>query len=885
MILIEKSNIDTRNIYGGLLKNNIKYIIINDTNITNYSYISISINCGSYYDPDDFNGLAHFLEHMLFMGSEKYPGENYFMNKLNSFGGSMNAVTEDYITTYYFNVFNEHLEEMMDIFSRFFIDPLFNINSINREMNAVNNEHLKNIHNDMWILEYFINFIYDKNSNINKFGTGSLETLNKSNIRDVLIDFYNKYYTVCENISICICSSLSIKNIFNIVNNIFSEIKCNDNYEKFIINKPLFKNKNKTYHLISNTNSYNLIFIWEIPVINYINNNFNLLINLLYLNTNDSFKFYLINKGYITKLYINIREEGLFIINFNLTQYGIKNKDDIEKILFKYLNMLYTSNLKLYAEYYKKIDSVNFNYTLDIDYVSLCNLLSKNHFKVNTKKVYTSIFINDIVLSTNEYIDLYKKYINNNFIKIIHSNLKINKNNYDKLPNYYSKYCELEHNINNNNFMNINFSLFNINNNYIDNNNIIIHKIINNDIPLRINKNIWYYGLSKFNEPIIIIWIQLINKNLFDNEKNFLLTEISIKIINTLLNIIFYNLFLIDNYNIYIKHNNLSSSLNIYIKCFNNINKINLFIAEFKKFIDNINEHFNIISNKYIDNLLINIKQNIKNMKFNNPWEYTNYVFNLKSINNFYTNKQLLNTINIISYDDIKNYILNIFKNNYDVLLFIFGNININDTNIIIKKFDFFNNVSFKLNNKFVKLINNIIIKHPNSKEKSNCITYYYYIGTFLPYNYLLIELILLILNNLFFNELRTKAQLGYLVSMNYIHLNNHYYIFQKVQSNNNIDIIKQKIKEFNKSIIHIINNTDLNTFINSIRNKLLISPTNTLDLFSKYEAEIKYQYYLFNRDELLLNKLNFITKQDIIIFIKKYINKNNRIKIIIKGN
>jgi len=614
MILIDKSNIDIRKIYGGILKNNIKYIIINDSNITNYSYISISINCGSYYDPDDFNGLAHFLEHMLFMGSKKYPGENYFMEKLNNFGGSMNAVTEDYITTYYFNVFNEHLEEMIDIFSRFFIDPLFNINSINKEMNAVNNEHLKNVHNDMWILEYFINFIYDKKSNLNKFGTGSIETLNKPNIRDVMIEFYNKYYTICENISLCICSSLSIDNIYNIINNIFSKIECNKSKTTMIINKPLLESVSKTYHLISNKNTYDMIFIWEIPVINnYINNDFNLLINLLYLNSDNSFKFYLINKGYITKLYINIREEGLFIIIFNLTQYGIKNKEDIESILFKYLNMLYKCDLKLYAEYYKNIDIINFNYTLDIDYVSLCNVLSKSHFKFDTKDVLKNIFINNIVLSTNEYVNLYQKYINNNFTKIIHTDLKIKEKNYNKLPNYNSNYCELKHVINiNNNLPDIKFSLFNINNTYINDSNIIINKINDNNIPLRINKNIWYYGLSKFNEPIVIIWIQLINKNLFSNERNYLLTEISVKIINNLLNIIFYNIFLIDNYNIYIKHNNLSSSLNIYIKSFNNIDKINLLISEFKKFIDNINENFNIISNKYINNLLTVIKQNIK---------------------------------------------------------------------------------------------------------------------------------------------------------------------------------------------------------------------------------------------------------------------------------
>ena len=62
----------------------------------------------------------------------------------SEFGGSSNAYTENYNTVYYFNVLNDNLDIMVDIFSRFFIDPLFNINAVSREINAVNNEHLKN---------------------------------------------------------------------------------------------------------------------------------------------------------------------------------------------------------------------------------------------------------------------------------------------------------------------------------------------------------------------------------------------------------------------------------------------------------------------------------------------------------------------------------------------------------------------------------------------------------------------------------------------------------------------------------------------------------------------------------------------------------------------
>ena len=68
--------------------------------------------------------------------------------KLKEYGGSSNAYTDDTYTVYYFDILSNNLDEVIDIFSRFFIDPLFNINAVSREINAVNSEHFKNYNND-----------------------------------------------------------------------------------------------------------------------------------------------------------------------------------------------------------------------------------------------------------------------------------------------------------------------------------------------------------------------------------------------------------------------------------------------------------------------------------------------------------------------------------------------------------------------------------------------------------------------------------------------------------------------------------------------------------------------------------------------------------------
>ena len=65
---------------------------------------SINVFAGSLNEPEELPGLAHFLEHMLFMGTEKYPEENAFMDYLNSNGEETNAWTADYSTNYHFEI-------------------------------------------------------------------------------------------------------------------------------------------------------------------------------------------------------------------------------------------------------------------------------------------------------------------------------------------------------------------------------------------------------------------------------------------------------------------------------------------------------------------------------------------------------------------------------------------------------------------------------------------------------------------------------------------------------------------------------------------------------------------------------------------------------------
>jgi len=98
------------------------------------------VKVGSSLDPRPLYGTAHFLEHMLFMGTEKYPSENEYSEHITNNGGSNNAFTSLTDTNYHFDCSNEGFAGALDRFAQFFIAPLLGESSTGREMEAVDSE-------------------------------------------------------------------------------------------------------------------------------------------------------------------------------------------------------------------------------------------------------------------------------------------------------------------------------------------------------------------------------------------------------------------------------------------------------------------------------------------------------------------------------------------------------------------------------------------------------------------------------------------------------------------------------------------------------------------------------------------------------------------------
>ena len=146
---VETSENDDRFYRHLTLPNELQVLLVSDPE-TDKASACLDTKVGSMADPVDTQGIAHFLEHMLFMGTKKYPDENEYSKFLSAHGGMSNAYTDSEDTVYFFDVNQEHLEGALDRFAQFFIEPLFTQSATDREMNAVNSENAKNQQTDVW---------------------------------------------------------------------------------------------------------------------------------------------------------------------------------------------------------------------------------------------------------------------------------------------------------------------------------------------------------------------------------------------------------------------------------------------------------------------------------------------------------------------------------------------------------------------------------------------------------------------------------------------------------------------------------------------------------------------------------------------------------------
>ena len=193
-----------------------------------------SVQVGAASDP--IPGLAHFCEHMCFLGSQAYPLENEYKEYLSQHGGQSNASTSMHTTVYKFEVLAPYAPKALDIFAHFFTDPLFTESGTAREVQAVDSENSKNLVSDLRRrLQIFKDVVRREHATedrdsphyYQKFSTGNAQTLEHDNIRELLLAFHRKHYRP-ERLTVVVAGPQSIDELEQMVVPVFRSMKPQD---------------------------------------------------------------------------------------------------------------------------------------------------------------------------------------------------------------------------------------------------------------------------------------------------------------------------------------------------------------------------------------------------------------------------------------------------------------------------------------------------------------------------------------------------------------------------------------------------------------------------------------------------------------------------------
>ena len=194
---IERSPADTREYRAVLLENGLEALVVSDPD-TDKAAAALNVNVGSANDPPARSGLAHFLEHMLFLGTEKYPDPGEYGRFISEHGGSSNAATSFAHTSYFFDVDAAHLEGALDRFAQFFIAPRFDREYVDRERQIVHSEHIARRRSDRRRSFSAWKQTLDPRHPLSRFLVGNAETLEDrpgTDVRDELVAFHDGNYS------------------------------------------------------------------------------------------------------------------------------------------------------------------------------------------------------------------------------------------------------------------------------------------------------------------------------------------------------------------------------------------------------------------------------------------------------------------------------------------------------------------------------------------------------------------------------------------------------------------------------------------------------------------------------------------------------------------
>jgi insulysin len=801
------------------LSNGLQVFLTHDPDATS-SAASMSIGVGYMDDPSDKQGLAHYAEHMLFLGTEEFPEAGYYKEFLSLNGGNSNAYTAPSETNYFFQLANHWaLNDALNIFSDFFKKPMFDITYAEREVEAVNEEFNRTYRNDANRKMFVQNMMAEPGHPVNTLGVGNKETLGSGYNQETLREFFGQYYAA-SNMRLAVISGFPIEEQEKMVKEHFEEIS-DFKVEKKDVSPKYRKPLNNRYRLLE-IEAVKDVRMMELSFPTIQLDEYDGIAPAMIVNS-------IINNKGNGSLASKLKDEGLAVdissqsgtvhpeihstsIYVALTPEGMENLDRVMELIFSYIDMIKKKGVEKYIFDEKQtMSEISFRWQSPMNGSDYASAAASNMLKYDFSELEESPF-----LLSKYSPKAYKKYIKtinpeNMMVTVLAQGLKTEHTS----PHYNVEYSYKE--VGGDSFKRISnppkaedegltypeknpYIPYNLSLKEQDEetklNNDKPHLVINNDIA-----QIWAQFDTKFEQPKANISLKIETPLTYNKVENFIsanLLETCVKegMLEQAYPIAVGGL----GYNVKTSNDAVFVELSGYTKNFNNIAKL---VSENMTKCEADEEAFELMK----ENLIRNINNNKLSSASSQAQRISGQMFY-----DIYSDEEKLKAANDLTIEDIQQYAGKIFNRIY-ITGTAYGNLNNEDVRNVIEQFTS-KLESTPLPEEAKKEIAYTGVKSgedlvfsTNSEDNNNAILYMIKAGDKDTKERVGLQMINAVIGSDFYTELRSKRQLGYIVQSYPQQLEDDLFMNFLIQSRYGPVKLQDEIEDWTGDVMEIFDN------------------------------------------------------------------------------
>ncbi|CAM3908101.1 insulinase family protein [Shewanella aquimarina] len=875
---ITKSPNDHRQYQYLQLDNGLRVLLVEDLQ-AQQAAASMAVNVGHFDDPASRPGMAHFLEHMLFLGTEKYPKSGEYHAFINQHGGSNNAWTGTEQTNFFFAIDAEVFEESLDRFSQFFIAPSFDLELVDRERHAIESEFSLKLKDDIRRTYQVQKETVNPAHPFSKFSVGNLKTLDgdEKTLRQELLDFYQTHYSA-NLMTLCLVAPLPLNELLALAENYFAPIE-NRALEKQYPKVAIYEaaQLGQQINIVPLKEQRRVAITFPLPAIDrfYKRKPLTFISHLLGYEGKGSLLSHLKEQGLAINLSAGGGVNGYnfkdYNISIQLTEKGLLQLDDVIQASFEYLKLIKIQGMQAWR-YQERANLLKlaFKYQEQIKPLDLASHLSINmhHYEV-ADLIYGDYRMDGLdVTQVTELLDLMSP--DNLRIQLISPDLDTEKQAAWYHSPYQMKPIDKQR-LHPWRDPDVREAL-----KLPDPNPFIIEDSIARDVksdhPVPVvvcqetGYRIWHKKDDEFNVPKGHMYLSLDSHQAAATPKHAALTRLYVEMLLDYLTEFTYPAEVAGlSYNIYPHQGGITLHLTgltgkqeaLLSLLINKARERNFTQDRFKQIKKQILRNwFNQSRAKPISQLFTSLTVTLQKRSFE-P-------------------QRMAEELEDITLDDLHNHV-RAFYEKIHLEGLVYGDWLTEEAQALGKRLDHIlslvSSPSGESERELIKLENvGTLMREVSVNHQDSSIIVYYQSAEATPLKMALFSLLNHTMSSTFFHELRTKRQLGYMVGTGYLPLNRYPGMIFYVQSPTAgplklLEAIDEFIADFNYAVMQITND-QWELTKQGLVNQIMEHDPNLKTRGQRYWSSIGNKDYDFNQRELVAEKIGELTRSDLIKFM-----------------